>query len=1015
MVILEVEWSEGGHIYYSDQEVAGCQPKVISLGGFDTSMQLQGSSDSQEVSVVLDDSDGEIKAIYNSMDVHKRPASVYLLHKGNSLATDKILVFKGELVTPIECNETERTISFNILSKLDSVQVGFSMEEGDFPNIPDEALGKAWPLVFGQVCHLPAVKVRAPRRGYLLGGVGISDFTLDARICQAMLTQCPSQSTGSQTHYTRYEDNYWEGEEKETIGPDLECVNRRFAEICRLSDLQAQQQAYEYDEIEIYNGESFPQGEKINIFIDGATFTGTFSGNTFSITSRKHPDEDDIATPTCQEVQDAVYGMIAFAAQIGGGAGAPFGGNESTSAGGYWELSGQPGGSQRGTWIPNDQGTAFQANQTQSQAYQSCDQALVATPGMKGGPKESWSIYDGMPEASFFWAPAGSEVFMESESEILYIVSLLPGTVDGVAAFRTAPNGFSYLTSVPESYYTVYETDYDGYQVVEIGMSKPLRLYEDEEWEDEIYVSFTSSVGPNPCDIIEWLVDKYTDLTVDATTFASVKAALTNYPTNFYITTRPDVYQLINDIAYQSRCAVFIRNGVLYIKYLSEEPTSERTLTESDILSGSFVEFLSETEDVYTTHNIKWSKGGAAVRKDYDNDRELVLKYNVKKYGTVEEEWDYYCLNIYDLVLKSGTFWLIRKANSWKKAKFELPVKHMDLDVGDCVTLNFSQFGDAVKCVIESMTLNPDNNTISVQVWTPVRSGETEEFYWAWPAAKSCAAIWPLSGDTNGGGGYNFEVTPPIGHILLGGAKRDDQRVITSGDLHPSDLCDELPTPDCELSDFLDFGEIDPAVLAKQIAQTASRQAMENAMTGGGNAGGSKDEKDEEGECGTGAGCNYKVIVQWHTSLLQGQATSLGGSKPVEGPCGGPCKCRGGCPSCVGPIWSVCHTHGSPGMASYAAQYWSSMYGKRQDGWWECGETRVLSARAEDGEHSQVCGSVSDDVAEPQDGEPIQETKKPTGLTGNEPTVGELQENNLAYDTRLENLGLKDVGDDDVN
>jgi hypothetical protein len=983
LLILEVEWVDGGTILYSDQEVAGCQPRLLNMGGFDTSMILEGSGDSQELSVDLDDTDGSLREIYNAYDLHKRPASVYLLAKGTSLELDKILVFKGETVTPIEWGETQRSATFTVLSKLDSTQVGFSMEEGDFPNIPDEALGKAWPLVFGQVCHLPAVKVRAPRRGYLQGGVGIHDFTLEPRICQALKIQCPSQSTGNQNGLAQGPDNTWTTTIVKTNGPDLECVNRRYGEICVLRDLLEQQLAYEYDEFEVYNGTSFPQGERVTIFIDNATFDGTFNGNTFTVLSRQHPEFATFNHQACQNVKPLSYGLVNGVSQIGGLPTV----QSLGQTGGYWQVSGGTRvGSQAITWIPESTGTHFTANQTQAQAFASCDEALKATPGMVGGPKESWALYDAMEASTFFWAPAGSEVYMETESEILYIVSLLPGTVDGVAAFRNAPNGFKYLTSVPTDYYTVYETDYQGYQVVEVGLDKALTLY-DDTWEDDIYVSFTSSVGPNPCDIIEWLVNKYTGLTIDATTFAAVKSSLTNYPTNFYLTTRPDVYDLINDIAYQSRCSVYVRNDVLYIKYLSDEPTSVRTLTEADILSTTFVESLSETEDVYTTHNVTWKKAGAAVRGDQSVDRKLILKYNVNKYGTVEENWDYFCHNIYDLVLKTGTFWLIRKANSWKKLKFDLPLKHMALDVGDCVTINVAQFNDSgIKCIIESMNLDPDKNTISMVVWTPIRTGETSPYYWAWPAAQDCAAIWPLAGDTNGGGGYDFEVTPPIGHILLGGAHRDDQLVITTGDLHPSDVCDVLPLVRCELSDYLNFDEIEPDIQAKAIAQSAARSTMETSMSGGG--GGNTEDEKQEGSCGVTGACGYRVEVQWHTS--EGQGSYLNTHPGPGGPCGGPCPCSGGCPSCFGPQWGVCHTYGTAWAARAAAEYYKATYGPPEHDYWECNETRALWAVAKNGTHQGPFAADCEDIAasDSTQGEPGVvgvEINEPIGRTGNEP------------------------------
>jgi hypothetical protein len=980
MVILEVEWVDNGSVFYSDQDVDGCQAKILEMGGFDTSMILEGSSDTQELNVILDDTDDSLRAIYNSVDTHKRPARVYMLHKGLTLA-DKILVFKGELVTPIEWNETQRSVSFNVMSKLDATQVGFSMEEGDFPNIPEEALGKAWPLAFGKVCHLPAVKVRAPRRGYLEGGVGISDFTLPERICQALKIQCPSQATGKQTQVTII-NGVFSSNQVDTVGPDLECVNRRFGEICRLRDLLTQQVAFEYDNFSVYNGVSFPQGEKTTIYVDGASFIGTFTGNTFNITSRQHPEWATFNHQYCRQVPTLAYGMTSGVPQYGGNSTAIQG------AGGYYTIADATGTPTK-VWVPTDNQASFTANQNQAQAYASCDEALITTPGMIGGPKDSWAYYDAMDETSFFWAPAGTEVYTEAESEILYIVSLIPGTVDGVAAFRTAPNGFRYLTEVPSDYYTVYETDYEGYTVTEVGLDKALSLYNDQ-WEDQIYVSFTSSVGPNPCDIIEWLVNKYTSLTIDSATFADVHTALTNYPTNFYLTRRPDVFDLITDIAYQSRCSVYVRNGVVYIKYLSTEPTSERTLSESDILSDSFIESLSETEEVYTTHNISWQTGGAAVRSDQDVERKIILKYNVDKYGTVEDSWDYFCHNIYELALKTSTFWLIRKANSWKRLDFKLPLKHMDLDVGDCVTINVARFSSTpVKVIIEAMNLNPDDYTIDVSCWTPIRSGETEPYYWAWPSQQSVAQTWPLAGDTHGGSGTGISVTPPTDHILLGGSHRDDQIIITSGDLHPSDLDDTLPLVFCELSDYWNFDEKPPEIIAKEIAQSSARQAMESNITGGGNPGGVKEEKEERDECGEGGGgCNYKVKNTWHTSSSQGQATSLGGPAVDDsGPCGGPCKCLGGCPSCTGPQWQVCHTFGTAWGAKISYNNWRQEFKKSTGDYWKCGETAIILQSIMNGKHegpfAADCERLAD-ATDPGDGTATGETAQPTGLTGNE-------------------------------
>ena len=109
-----------------------------------------------------------------------------------------------------------------------------------------------------------------------------------------------------------------------------------------------------------------------------------------------------------------------------------------------------------------------------------------------------------------------------------------------------------------------------------------------------LYVSVTSSVGPNPVDIIEWLLAKYTTLTPDATSFNHVRTRLTNYPANFALVERKNVMELVADIAVQSRCVVYVRNDEVYLKYFSEEPTSVATITASDILANTLQDHLEQ-------------------------------------------------------------------------------------------------------------------------------------------------------------------------------------------------------------------------------------------------------------------------------------------------------------------------------------------------------------------------------------------------------------------------------------
>ena len=180
ILIVEIEWVDGTPIPYSDQAVAGAKAIIVDVGGFDISRQLEGSSDSQTVSVTLDDVDGQLREIYKRTNTHMRVARLYIMFKGQTLS-QKALLIDGVIVTPLAWPEDERTIEFTLLSKASSVNVGFSMEEGDFPNIPEEALGKARAAAFDAV-GLGEVVENLPVSGFdlcLKGAQRLDKMTVD--------------------------------------------------------------------------------------------------------------------------------------------------------------------------------------------------------------------------------------------------------------------------------------------------------------------------------------------------------------------------------------------------------------------------------------------------------------------------------------------------------------------------------------------------------------------------------------------------------------------------------------------------------------------------------------------------------------------------------------------------------------------------------------------------------------------------------------------------------------------
>lgn len=925
LMVVEIDWVGNQSVAYSDSKINGEDypyPFIVQLGNFNTSSTVSGSGQSQSLSIVLSDIDGSLKNIVNTVDVHKRPVRVYLLFAGLPV-TEKVLLYQGVINSPMVWDEGSRTFTFDVFSELEGREVGFAMEDGDFPYVPPRDRNKNWPLVFGDVCHMPGIQVTALRKGYLATGQGVMDPTLDERLCQAQKLKCakrqvaptalsptagsnnPAQgggttlpgpngtgaeptapsnpllpvreiTTGNPATTTNPATNVRVGQE------DQACLTRRLNEICGILHDQEQQQQYVRTELTIRGGDQFPQNQKIKIKIDDVAFEGVMQGENFTIQYVYHPDDERIQNPVCKDIREAGVGY------------------------------------------------RLRANSRIPTKIQDCTSGSTSNKAnITGGAGESWEYYQTFEKGKFIWLAPGSDVFLDGESTVIYIASLLPGVVTQVAAYRRFEDT-ALLMEVPTDYYTVETVDYGGYEVVEVHLKKALSLYDDEDWDDDIYISFSGTVGPNPVDVIQWIVQTYTDLEVDPVTFAAVRNDLLNYPTNFYITERKQAFELIQDIAYQSRCAAVVRNNILSLVYLSKEPTSVVTITEKDIVNNSFQFSHTTTEDLVTRHNIQWKESDAGIFDDDETELSFMLKYNIPAYGVFEQDFDYYTQNTFSTVLKSATFWMIRKAQTWRYVEFETPLHLLGLELFDCFTLNIAQFPPNTKCVVTQADYNADSNTIRFRAWTPILSGTDTPYYWAWPALKPGNAVFPMIGDeSKTGGGYLATVRPPIDHPLYGGYNEEGQYVWTAGDRHPSDLDDEFPYVECQTATGAELSDqLEPALEPFEPLADAQFNDRQDDIAAGGSGG--DENKEEKEACGgptVGGGCTYEVIVTYITPTIvpcDGVHSSCISSSCGGGPCGcgsvtlstGKIREFHGSHPCSGPSSSMCHTFGASWAAS---------------------------------------------------------------------------------------------------
>lgn len=301
------------------------------------------------------------------------------------------------------------------------------------------------------------------------------------------------------------------------------------------------------------------------------------------------------------------------------------------------------------------------------------------------------------------------------------------GTLLTVKAWKTV-GGLRRLVNVPSELWFSEVRDYGPIQATQLTIRKPLSTIVDQGWTDDVHVSFASDIGPNTADIIEYIIERWSDL--EAGDYSEVRESVDSFPMNFVLLERKNTLEALKEIAWQARCALYLDNGVVKLKYLPVEPDSDDTITTSDIVHQTTVVGLTDTEDLVTKMEIGWR-----ITHADETPERMILRRNIERYGTKPAEFDFYCFNQPDVILHAATFWLIRRSNTWKRIRFQTPLTKLNLELGDCVTLDLPYVANGpVKAIVEEASYDSESNTLSFVCLTCVRAGEMTPYPWFWPA-----------------------------------------------------------------------------------------------------------------------------------------------------------------------------------------------------------------------------------------------------------------------------------------
>ncbi len=425
-----------------------------------------------------------------------------------------------------------------------------------------------------------------------------------------------------------------------------------------------------------------------------------------------------------------------------------------------------------------------------------------------------------LPQSTQLWlAQIGDVITLAGAYQEKFVANIMPSTVKAVYAKRNI-GGLTRMTPVPSSFYLKNENEsFGAYNCTTILLSQPLKVI-DANWGDEIYVTLESSVGPNVCDVIQFIVERYTTLTIDTDTFAHVKDLQTNYPVNFAVLDKQDAMSLCEDIAWQARCVIWIKLGKVYIRYLPEEPTPYKTITRDDIEQASFGLTFTTTEEIITKLDATW-------RTSYAQDKlfKMTIRRNLNRYNEVSDTREIYIYNDRQLVYKSATWWSMMRGSTWKKVSFKLFHNNLDLETQDCILLDRSSLDvstEAVKAIIEKATYNSADSSIQVEAWLPILSGQMEPYIFAWPMLIT--DVYPLTSEVtegNAGNPANFNTPDSFSYTPPSLTDQFADRPPDMGTHKLSDGADDLPKNPANEFTEMDYVEVSVEPLNTDLGEAA--------------------------------------------------------------------------------------------------------------------------------------------------------------------------------------------------
>jgi hypothetical protein len=677
LTLVEID-TGAGKLTFADRDLDGTDGRIMELGNANMQIAEGAPATAGSISVKMSDEDFYFLTLIGGTRLEGRTARVLQIFDG--IVSDPVELMVGRVGSPVVWNEEDRTFQLDIVAFYESnsdTEVPFAPDESS--GLQEFAWNKPWPRCYGTPVDAPAVLVVDAPKGTLIREL---------------------------------------------------------------------QPTFDHVDIEVADDVTFPLNTEVTVEIGNEYLTGTFTSISTDpvVILRFHVHARNVSKGIIFSNQRSTLSTIE---QDPNG----FNSWEADPRYSSWDTQGKI---LAGNWLflldtenASDGGTISDVNSSSfTHIYGSFSvpsfvgykNYILYQKGDATRGQFPWIVASGLYyitvgaradirgvlDANDTLWPAGTSIRLVTN--VVYVANdRRSSSVLQVRAWREVQldsrgGRERQLVVVPSDFYTVNLNDtLAGHACTTITLEKPLSARA-TGWQDDLFVTLVTREGDNVSDII---ADLMTDagITVDSTSFASVKAACTKYPMNFSFTQRKDALQIAGDIAFQGRCGLSVLGSTAYLKYLSVAPTSiPFTYNDDTTLEGTVQVTSTETTNITNDLWVTWHRRGSQQHPErlHYKDAASVLAYGRKK-----RDLEIFVYRHKTLVQKTAQFWFNRWSNAWRKLRVIGDLDAIAMTVYDDVKSTLSEL--TTNAMIEQLEHDTEENQITALLWTPVVVGNTTQ------------------------------------------------------------------------------------------------------------------------------------------------------------------------------------------------------------------------------------------------------------------------------------------------